>query len=154
MGLEGEPAKVCPECGAVWADGPTCTDHFHTLGFRELDHRLYDVHHLMVLCYHIQHPSLYSPEGLAQAHGLLVIFLEQDVSPQTVRQQITGPMDSGVRTHKIAGTLEAHGRYAQPVVWSMRVGDVAAAGIEHYYASVRAWARAVLDDLRRSGNMG
>ena len=152
--MDSSHRPACPECGAAWTDGQTCTDHFHTLGFWELDHQLYDVHHLMVLCYHIQHPSLYSPEGLAQAHGLLTAFVEQGVSPQTMRKQIAGQVDSGVRTQKIGGTPEAHGHYAYPLTWSLRVSDVVSAGIDRYYDSVPAWARSVINDLRSSGNLG
>jgi hypothetical protein len=43
-----------PQCGADCSDGQTCTDFFHLMGIGELDNQLFDVHHLMVLCYHLQ----------------------------------------------------------------------------------------------------
>lgn len=143
----------CPACGAEWTGGQTCTDHFYQMSAWELEHQLYEVHHLMVLCFHLQHPELYSPEGLAFAHKLLVAFVEEGVTPQAMRQQIGGRVDSGVRDFKIKGTPEAHGSYSRPVAWSLRAGDVIAAGIDNYYASVRAWAAATLRALRASGNL-
>jgi hypothetical protein len=143
----------CPECGADWSGGETCTDQFYTMLAWELDHQLYDVHHLMVIAYNLQHPSVYSPQTLEDVKGMLVAFLEQGVTPQQMRQKIKRLVDSSVRTHKITGTAEAHGEHAQPVTWTMTAFDVTAAGIEQYYASVRAWAWSVLRALRESGNM-
>lgn len=122
------------------------------LGFWELDHGLYDVHHMMVPSYFIQHPSLYSPEGLAQAQRILGEFVEQDTPPQAMRRRLAPRAASNVRTTKITGTPEAHGAYAHPVHWTWHVTDVEAAGIGHYYASVHAWAASIIDALRESGN--
>ena len=146
------PAR-CPACGADWADAPPCTEHFHQMIGWELDHQLYDVHHLLVLCYYLQHPELYSPDGLAYAQKLLVDFVEGGVSPQAMRQRIGGVVDSGTRAFKITGTPESHGSYAHPVRWTLRAADVTAAGIDHYYASVRQWAAATLQALRELGNL-
>ena len=143
----------CPECGAAWPDGQTCIDAFHTLGFREMDSRLLDVHHLMVLCYHLQHPSLYSPEGLAGAARLLVDFVEGGITPQAVRRRDARMLDSRVRRHKIRGTAASQAAYAHPVTWTMTAADVVAAGIDHYYDSVHAWARSVIGSMRASANL-
>jgi hypothetical protein len=143
----------CAECGADWSDGQTCTGHFHRMGFWELDHQLYDVHHLMVLCYHLQHPSLYAPDGLAGAKKLLVAFVEEGVTPQAMRQRIRKAVDSGVRGYKIKGTPDSCGAYAQPPEWEMVAADVVRAGISSYYASVRKWAELTLKALRESGNL-
>lgn len=143
----------CAECAAVWVDGQTCTDHFHTMGFWELEYQLYDVHHLMVLCYHLQHPSLYSPEGLEGAKKLLVAFIEEGVSPQAMRKRMSKATDSGRRKYKIKGTSDSYGRYAQPVEWEMVAADVVQAGTDDYYASVRTWAELTLRTLRESGNL-
>ncbi len=143
----------CPECGAAWPDGQTCVDAFHTLGFWEMDGGLLDVHHLMVLCYHLQHPSLYSPEGLASAMRLLAEFVDGGVTPQAVRRRNAKSLDSGARRHKIKGTPASHGAYAHPVAWSMTVADVVAAGMDRYYDSIRAWARSVLESLGEAGNL-
>ena len=61
----------------------SCVDDFNELLAWEADNPAYaqEVHHLTVLCYHLQRPSLYSPEGLAGAKGLLVDFVEGGLSP-------------------------------------------------------------------------
>jgi hypothetical protein len=38
------------------------------------------VHHLMVFCYHLQHPRLYSPQGLEVGKRLLTDFLERSLT--------------------------------------------------------------------------
>jgi hypothetical protein len=143
----------CPECDADWADGHSCTDYFHLMYAWELDNQLYDVHHLMVLCYQIQHPRLYSPAGLKWAKQLLAAFVEDSVTPQEMRKRISQAADSGTRTHRIKGTPESHGSFPRPIHWKMRACDVIRAGIDNYYASVRQWAAATLKSLRESGNL-
>jgi hypothetical protein len=146
-------SERCPECGAPQVNGLTCADHFHQLLGWELEYLLFDLHHLMVLCYHLQHPSLYSPETLTAAMGMLRDFVEQGISPQAMRERIQGRVDSGVRQHRIKGIPDAHGAYAHPVTWALTVADVVAAGLDAYYASVQAWAESVLAALRTSGNL-
>jgi hypothetical protein len=63
-----KPIQHCPECGAVRHGDTTCQDGFHQMLFWENEDPANGaVHHLMVVSYHIQHPSLYSPEGLENA---------------------------------------------------------------------------------------
>jgi len=145
--------ECCPECGTDWSGGQTCTDHFHTLLAWEWEYQMPDVHHLLVLCYHLQHPSLYSPDGLRYSQGMLVQFVEEGIHPQQMRQRISGEVDSGNRKFKIKGTPESQGAYAFPVQWTMTAADVVAAGPEQYYDSVRTWADGMLKALRESGNL-
>jgi hypothetical protein len=115
----------CPECGADWSDGLTCEAAFHQFGFWELAdlEHLGSVHLLMVLSYHLQHPSLYSPEALVFAQGQLIDFLEGGVTPQQMRRQMRDRVDSCKRRFKITGTAEHHGSYDPPVAWTMRAAD-------------------------------
>jgi hypothetical protein len=145
--------KHCPECGAEWAEGRTCAGDFHEMGGWELEYMLYDVHHLMVLSYHLQHPSLYSPDGLENAKGLLIQFFEEGVTPQEVRKKNSAALDSGTRKFKIAGTPESYGKYAHPVQWTMTAADVVAGGMDNFYANVEKWADSILKSLRESGNL-
>ncbi|GAB4520804.1 MAG: hypothetical protein OHK0046_31510 [Anaerolineae bacterium] len=143
----------CPECDADWSDEQTCTEHFHTLLAWEWDHNLLDMHHLLVLCYHLQHPSLYAPETLAGAKQMLMQFVEGGVTPQQMRHLLRDKVDSGQRTTRITGTPEHHGVYLHPVHWTMTIGDVTRAGVTQYYASVQVWAESMVLSLRESGNL-
>jgi hypothetical protein len=110
-----------------------------------------EVHHLMVLCYHLQHPSLYSPEGLSAARQLLADFLEHGTTTEEVRRQRRATVDSGARTWKIKGTPASHGVYDPPMHWTMIAAHVTASGAENYVESVRIWARSIHETLKDSG---
>jgi hypothetical protein len=146
--------QTCPECGAIWRTGVTCEDHFHQMLYWENeDPERGVVHHLMVLGYHLQHPSLYSPDGLAYSLGLLVDFVEHGISTEQARKQNRSRVDSSQRNWKIRGKPGSQGSYSHPVRWHMTAQDVVNAGAERYVESVQQWARSILDDLRASGNL-
>ncbi len=151
--LSVDATQRCSECGAVSTGGQNCQDRFHLMLFWEMANPAFDVHHLMVLCYNLQHPSLYSPEGLDYAKQLLVDFLDRGLTPKQVRQDNRDKLDSGKRQFKITGTPDSHGTYAHPVAWTMTGADVIAGGVDAYCDSVRAWARSVYEALKASGNL-
>lgn len=139
---------TCPDCNAFLSDHLTCQDHFHQLLFWENEVPEYgEVHHLTVLCYHLQHPSLYSPEGLQYARKLLADFLVRGLSPAEVRRQEKDHVDSGKRQIKFTSRPGSHGAYPILVHWTMTIGNVVAAGKDNYLASVRAWADSILHNL-------
>ncbi|MFN8375399.1 MAG: DUF5946 family protein [Anaerolineae bacterium] len=143
-----ETTSNCPECGAVWSNGQTCTDHFHQMLFWEAERpELGVVHHLMVLCYHLQHPSLYSPEGLAYGQQLLHDFVVKGISPAEVRQNRKGEVNSKNRQWKVTARPDARGSYDQPVAWKMTAADVVAGGADAYIDNVRLWASLAHDSL-------
>ncbi|MBZ0296512.1 MAG: DUF5946 family protein [Anaerolineae bacterium] len=147
-----EDRYICPECGAVLPAGKTCIEDFHQmLAWETEDQRLGVVHHLMVPSYYIQHPSLYSPEGLRWAHRLLANFAEQDLSPEEARRRQRDQVDSSQRDWKIKGTPESHGSYDPPIAWTMHASDVTARGMAHYITQVRTWAKSICDTLRAAG---
>jgi hypothetical protein len=150
-----EAPQRCPQCDAVWTDGVTCEEHFHQFGYWELENPSvnYEVHHLMVLAYHLQHPNLYSPDGLTFSKKLLKEFLETDIHPFDMRKRISAGVDSGNRKFKIKATAESFGGYAHPVHWTMTASDVTARSEENYVASIKAWARSIYDALKASGNL-
>jgi len=150
-----EAQQRCPECGTVWTNGVTCQDHFYQMGYWELENptALYEVHHLMVLSYHLQHPSLYSPAGLSNAKGLLDEFLTTGITPSAMRQKIRGDVDSGIRKFKITATADSFGTYEHPVQWTMTAANVIAGGMANYCDNVRAWAQSIFDSLKASGNL-
>jgi len=142
---------ICSECGARLTTEQTCRDHFHQMLFWESeDPTCWAVHHLIVLCYHLQHPSLYSTEGLATARGLLTDFIERGLSPEEVRRKNSGPVASGARDWTITARPGNQGAYDRPIRWTMTAADVVAAGAEAYVESVGAWARAVHTDIHQS----
>jgi hypothetical protein len=146
---------MCPECGAAWPEGATCQDYFNQMLYWEFEdlERFGTGHHLMVLCYHLQHPSLYSPQGLAGAMQLLVGFVVRGDTPRDVRRQQQSALDSGNRTYKITGTPEAPGAYKNSVLWTMTAADVVARGKQQYVDSIHEWTRTVYNDLRASRNL-
>jgi hypothetical protein len=149
-----EPLQRCPECGAAWPGGITCRDHFEQILAWEFEYpEVFIVHHLTVVCYHIQHPSLYSPEGLRGAIRLLAGFLDGGITPQEVRRRDSQKLDSGVRKFKIKGTPASHGIYPTPVHWTMTAADVIAGEPARYDQNVKKWARSVLDALKTLGQV-
>jgi hypothetical protein len=148
-----KPTAICPECGAPQEE-QTCKERFHQmLGWESEDPALGVVHHLMVLCYHLQHPSLYSPEGLRFARQLLKDFVEGGVSPQDVRRRERDRVDSGKRSWKIKGTPQRHGSYNKPMRWEVTTADVIAGGMEGYCENVRRWAQSAHETLKATDGL-
>jgi hypothetical protein len=146
--------RVCPECGASLEGGKTCQDDFHQMLFWEAERPdIYVVHNLLVLCYHLQHPSLYSPEGVEVGKGLLVDFMANGRSTVEVRQQNRAKVASGNREWKITARPGMRGAYAHPVAWTMTAADVVAGGLDHYVENVRAWAQSMYEALRAAGEI-
>lgn len=143
----------CPKCGALHTGGRTCQDDFHTLLGWETEYPGYGaVHHLTVLCYHLQHPSLYSPEGLAYAKGLLVDFLERGKTTEQVRRQNRSAVNSHKRSWKVTARPGAQGAYEYPVRWTMTAADVAVDDHTRYIENVKAWADSVLEAIKATSN--
>jgi len=136
---------MCPECGAERQNAATCEEDFHQMLFWESENlaELGVVHHLMVLSYYLQHPSLYSPEGLAAGQELLADFVVRGLPPAEVRQRDRAARDSQNRPYPITSRPDARGSYDRPMRWTMRAADVGAGGPEHYCANVRAWAQSI-----------
>ncbi len=143
--------QPCPACGAPNTPNRACQDDFYQLLYWENeDPALGAVHHLTVLCYHLQHPHLYSPDGLRHALGLLDAFIH-GATPAEVRAANRARVDSGARGWKVTARPGFQGAYPHPVAWRMTIRDVVAAGMPAYLDTVRAWAQAIYEDLRQSG---
>lgn len=139
---------VCTECGAVLAEGTTCETVFHQMLFWEAEFpELGVVHHLMVLCYHLQHPSLYSQDGLVAGIELLTTFVRDGRSPAEVRRASSDKVNSNTRQWKVTARPDSKGAYAYRVTWTMRAGDVVANGADHYIDSTREWAQSVYESI-------
>jgi hypothetical protein len=142
--------QKCPACGAPWTREQTCEGCFHQMLFWEAEFPAHgaEVHHLTVLCYFLQHPSLYSPDGLKEARGLLVEFVERGTAPVEVRRRNRARVDSGKRNWKIKATTTSCGSYNRTIAWTMTAADVVAGGSENYCDNVRAWAQAINNTLK------
>ena len=140
-------SQTCPECGAAWTDGRTCRDAFDQMLAWEFEDPggAGAVHHLTVLCYHLQHPSLYTPEGLRRARAVLAEFVEQGTSPHEIRRRNRDALDSGKRAWKVTGAPAA---YARPPQWTMTVVDAGTGEQAGHCARVEGWARSVYAALR------
>jgi hypothetical protein len=144
----------CPNCGAQIDSETPCETYFHQMLFWESEvPALGVVHHYLVLCYYIQHPHLYSPEGLRFSIGELEEFIETDITAAQMREKIASDVNSRTRKFKIKGTPEAYGAYPQPVAWTMNAADVVARGRDHYIDSVSQWAKSVYDALKGTGQL-
>lgn len=144
----------CSECGAVWHGGITCLDHFHQMLAWEFESPgdAGAVHHLTVLCYNLQHPSVYSPDALIEAKALLARYVVDGVSPQQIRSEYQETLDSGTRSYKIRGNPDSYGTYAHPVNWKTTIKHITAGGLDGYCKRVEDWAKSVYEGLLVSGN--
>jgi hypothetical protein len=141
----------CPECGAAWPNGQTCQHYFHQMLFWESENpALGEVHHLMVLCYHLQHPRLYSAEGLRHARQLLTGFVEEGLSPAEARRRNRERVDSGKRGWRVTAREGDRGAYGRPMAWTITAQDVVAGGMDNYVTNVRAWASSLQQILNES----
>jgi hypothetical protein len=141
--------EICPECGATG-----CQDAFYQmLGWENEEPALCVVHHLLVLCFYLQHPSRYSPDGLRYGANLLVDFVERGLSPTAARQHNSNGLDSGTRKWKVTARSGAQGAYRTAPRWTVTAPDVLAGGMAGYIEHVSRWARSILTALRESGNL-
>ena len=141
--------EKCPECGAKLEGREVCRDDFDQMLYWENeDPARWEVHHLMVLCYHLQHPNLYSAEGLIWARQLLADFVESGLSSEAVRGRDRSKVASSAREWPITARPGNQGAYEQPVVWTMTARDVVAGGAANYVENVRSWAASVWANIR------
>jgi hypothetical protein len=144
----------CPECNALHEDGRSCQDDFYTLLGWETEYEGYGlVHHLAVLCYHLQHPSLYSPQGLEYAKGLLVDFLEKGKTTTDIRHERRDQVSSANRKWKITSRGGSQGAYTKPVGWTMTAADIARDDHTRYIENVHRWSVSILTSLKSSNNL-
>ncbi len=139
---------ICPECGSEWRAGLTCDDHFNQMLAWDFENRAdaWSVHHLTVLCFHIQHPSRYSPAGLQGALELLNDAVNKGIPADKLRQKLSAIADSSVRTTPITnhGIPGSHGRL---IAWPLMAADMTKDGVDVYCERVKAWARSILGKL-------
>jgi hypothetical protein len=136
--------RNCDVCGASLEEGQHCRDLFYQMLYWENEESaLGEVHHLMVLCYHLQHPEILSKEGLSAARDLLAAFLDTGLGPQQIRRRDSQRAASGNRKWTVTARPGDVGSYDSPVSWPITVTDIVQEGKEQYIQSVRSWARSI-----------
>lgn len=109
------------------------------------------VHHITVLCYHIQHPELYSREALKDAIASLADIVENGLTAQKLLAKNRIRFSPPNKPFMVKGTPENHGSYPVPVRFSTTACDITREGIAKYPASVSKWAHSIMRDLTSSG---
>ncbi len=146
--------QTCSECGAVLDGDMTCESCFHQMLFWENENAAnWAVHHLMVLCYYLQHPTLYSQDGVTVGKGLLTAFVKEGRSPAEMREANRDRVNSKNRNWKITARPDDKGSYANPVIWRMYAADVVRGGEPQYLDNVRSWAKSMYEDLVATNNI-
>ena len=137
----------CPECGAVLSEGSTCQTIFEEfLSIEYTDPEYGQVHFLTVACFMIQH-GRYSDESLAGMQSLLRAYLDEELTPQQLRERATKGMNHATRPRKI--TRQADAPPLPKVAWSLTIADVAQSmqTPEEYCQQVKQWAHATLQQM-------
>ena len=146
--------NTCPECGATHPAAQTCNDDFNQLlAWETEDPTRWEVHHLMVLSYHLQHPTMYSQDGLNAATKLLAEFIETNTTPDEVRKRERARLNSNRRRFNVTSRPGSYGAYKHPVHWPMTAADVVSGGPDNYVANVQAWANSIYNALKATENL-
>jgi hypothetical protein len=140
-----ETAARCPQCGAAFVPGETCSDRFTATQLKEAENpeSYYAVHHLSVPCYMLQH-NAYSRDGWLAVRQLLRQFVHEGLTPEQARRQYRTRWDSGERKWSMTKGKKLAG--VDEIAWTWTIADVRFDTAENYCADVREWARAVLSD--------
>ncbi|MES2622953.1 MAG: DUF5946 family protein [Patescibacteria group bacterium] len=147
--------QTCPECGALLNTFPECRDYLNEMikwDFEDFT-GVGQIHHLTVLSYNLQHPSVYSQKGLENAKRSLVEFILHPMAYEKHGVIDLKNLASDVRDWKITGTAENHGAYTTKPVWNMTAADVVNGGLENYVENVKKWSAEVLGILKELGEI-
>jgi hypothetical protein len=145
----------CAECGAPLVSVEHCREYLNEMikwDFEDFK-GVGQIHHLTVLSYNLQHPSLYSPRGLEYAKESLEEFTSHPTSYSEHGARDSQKLSSDVRDWKITGTPESHGEYIGKPAWKILASDVVDGGLENYVENVKKWSASVLESLKESGNL-
>lgn len=147
--------SICNECGSVLAENKECRDYINEMIMWDFEdfNGVGKVHHLTVLSYNLQHPSVYSQKGLENAIISLEEFLFNPKSFSKHDEINRINLSSNVRDWKITGTLNEHAKYKFKPTWSIVASDIVNAGLDEYTKNVEKWGESVLQSLKNSGNI-
>jgi hypothetical protein len=144
----------CAECGAELPGEETCIARFHALLAAEWDHpEAAEVHGLLVLAYHTQHPSLCEKLWLrsAQRQALREIFGKG----KPWRRVLAWPKNRMRRQESVDRVKERYSGapptpvFGHPLTGEMTVADLPAPGSPDYPSEypdkVESWARSAAE---------
>ncbi len=147
--------KTCPECGGLLINVTSCREYLNEMVRWDFEDFLGvgQIHHLTVLGYNLQHPSVYSQKGLEDAKNFLDEFVDKHVSFEEHDKRNRDRLSSSVRDWKITGTPEDYGVYKNKIEWKITAADIVAGGLENYVENVNKWSKHIYDTLKETGNM-
>ena len=136
---------MCAECGAADA---TCEGRFNECLAKEFEDAGYGrVHNLTVSTYMLQHSSKLTREGWLYERELSGDFLTSNKSPEQIRKEKKGVLESGKRTFKIKS------RDGKPVIprtaWTKTILNVRMENADVYCEDVTGWAKATLANSKK-----
>lgn len=145
----------CLECGALLEAGKTCQEYVNQLITWDFQDFLGvgQVHHLTVLSYNLQHPSIYSEKGLENAKRSLSNFINEPMAYSKHGAEDLKNLASNIRKWKIRSTADSKGLYSVKPDWKMNVVDVEKGGLSNYVKNVKKWSSSILKSLKESGNL-
>lgn len=145
----------CPECGGELKGVESCREYLNEMIKWDFEDFLGvgQVHHLTVISYNLQHPTVFSQKGLEDAKSFLVEFVDKHISFEEQDLRNRARLASSVRDWKITGSEGDYGMYENKLVWTMTSTDVFHGGLENYVENVKKWNRSVYDVLKESGNL-
>ena len=143
----GKRVASCPLCGAKYVAGGQCSERFEKCLAKDYEDPAYGaVHHLIVLCYMMQHAG-YSKAGWFEARDLLRKFVVENASPVEVRQRNAKRFANEQRDWYVRDEND-WGQLAE-IEWELTIADVSLNTAVEYCASAMRWAKSVLEQSER-----
>jgi hypothetical protein len=135
----------CPLCRARYTGHETCQERFERCLAMEFENPAVfgAVHHLTVPSYCLQH-NLYSREGWLQSRQLIVLFVEQSLSPQQVRREQRQAFSHPNRAWSVTQGEKLAG--VERIIWTRTLADVRLEDPLQYCQDIRTWAASILED--------
>ncbi len=142
--------QQCSECGASLRGVENCRDYFNQMLVWDFEdfNGAGSVHHLTVLCYHMQHPSLYSRVALTHAKQFLKEVIQNNLSAKELLEKSREFLVTKVNDSSVKGSPGNHGTYSLKILWSMTADKVIADGLGMYQTHVNEWAQSIYNDIK------
>jgi uncharacterized protein DUF5946 len=148
--------NTCKVCGAILNKNLTCHDYLDLIAQWDFEDFLGAgrLHLLTVISYNLQHPAIYSREGLEFAKNTLKTILKSiDSSTKEQERALSKDLSSASREWKIMASQDSQAGYSKDIAWSMTAADVVANGPDGYTSRVKDWGLSVYNDLKSAGQI-